>query len=89
MLFHLGLLEFDGHADAAIELGLHLAEGMLDRGQHFDAGFAARNVLLRPGLPRCGARAGARDDGRCFRGARDGSARPLVISRPQPKNYRR
>jgi tetratricopeptide (TPR) repeat protein len=59
MLFQLGVLEFDGDADAAIELGLHLAESMLDQGQHFDAGWAARNALLRPGLP-VAARARAR-----------------------------
>lgn len=49
-LFQLGVFEFEGQSESAIQLGLLYAETMLSNGRHVEAHWAARNVLLRPDL---------------------------------------
>jgi tetratricopeptide (TPR) repeat protein len=49
-LWHLGVLEFDGDADGAVETGLRIAEALVSSGYHHEARWAARNQRYRPGL---------------------------------------
>jgi tetratricopeptide (TPR) repeat protein len=80
-LFRIGLLEFDGDASSAIELGLRLAENLVAASYVDDASWVARNLLARPGadaltrarasavMARCAATLGQLDDARAHLGA--------------------